>query len=61
MPRGEYLLRGEGHALPSGAALVEALYSPLAVGAVLRGSGHQVRDRLAAPGYGNGLPLLDNA
>ena len=59
MSRGEYLLRGECHALPSDAALPEALYRPFAVGAVLRRSGNQMRNRLAVPGYGNGLSVLD--
>ena len=58
---GEYLLSGERHALPTGAALPEALYGSPAVGAVLRGSGNQVRDRLAVPGYGNRLPVLDHS
>ena len=57
----EYLLRGESHALPPGAALPEALYRPFAVGAVLRGSGNQMRNRLAVPGYGNGLSVLDHS
>ena len=59
--RSEYLLRGESHALPSGAALAEALYRPLAVGVNLLRSGDQVSDPPAVPGYGNGLPVLDHA
>ena len=59
MARGEYLLGGESHALPPGAALPEALYRPFAVGAVLRRSGNQMRHRLAVPRDGNGLSVLD--
>ena len=61
MARGEYLLGGESYALPPGAALSEALYRPFAVGAVLRRSGNQMRNRLAVPGYGNGLSVLDRS
>ncbi len=60
MTRGEYLLSGESHALPPGAALPEALYRSFAVGTVLRRSGNQMRNRLAVPGYGNGLSVLDH-
>ena len=60
MARREYLLRGESNTLPSGAVLPEALDGPFAVGAVLRGSGNQMRNRLAVPGYGNGLSVLDH-
>ncbi len=60
MTRGEYLLSGESHALPPGAALPEALYCSFAVGTVLRRSGNQMRNRLAVPGYGNGLSVLDH-
>lgn len=60
MTRGEYLLRGECHSLPSGAELPESLDGPFAVCAVLRRSGHQVRNRLAVPGYGYSLSALDD-
>ena len=60
MARGEYLLCGKSHALPPGAALPETLYRPFAVGAVLRRSGNQMRNRLAVPGYGNSLSVLDH-
>ena len=61
MARGEYLVGGEGHALPPGAALSEALYRPFAVGAALCRSGNQMRHRLAVPGDGNGLSVLDHS
>ena len=61
MAGGKYLLSGESHALPPGAALPEALYRSFAVGAVLRRSGNQMRNRLAVPGYGNGLSVLDHS
>jgi hypothetical protein len=57
----ENLLRGEFHALPPGAAVPEALNRPFAVGAILRRSGDKVCNRLAVPGYGNGLSALDHA
>ena len=60
MTRGEYLLSRESHALPPGAALPETLYRSFAVGTVLRRSGNQMRNRLAVPGYGNGLSVLDH-
>ena len=59
MARGEDLLRGEVHPLPPGAQSPEALHSPLAACAALRRSGNEVRNQLAVPGYGNGLPALD--
>ena len=60
MARGQYLLRGESHAFPPGATLAEAFYHPFADCAVLRGSGNKMRNRLAVPGYGNGLSVLDD-
>ncbi len=59
MARGEYLIRREDNAPPHSAPLPEALYRLLAVGTVLRRSGNQMRNRLAVPGYGNGLSVLD--
>ena len=60
MARGEYLLRGESHSLPPGAALTETLYRPFSVCAVLRGSGNKMCNRLAVSGYGNRLSVLDD-
>ncbi len=59
MARREDLLCGESHAFPPGSVLPEALYRPLAVGAALRASRDQMRNRLAMSGYGNGLSMLD--
>ena len=60
MAGGEYVFGGEGHSFPPGAELPEALHRLFAVCAVLRRSGNKVRNRLAVPGYGNGLPALDD-
>ena len=60
MARGEYLLRGESHPFPPGAALPKTLYRPFAVCAALRGSRNEMRNRLAVPGYSNGLSVLDD-
>ena len=59
MPGSKYLFGGESDAPPRRAALSEAFHCLLACGAVLRKSRDQVRDRLAVPRYGNGLPVLD--
>ena len=61
MSRGEYLLRGESHALPSGAALAELLHRLFAIGAVLGRGGNQVSNGLAVPGNGNSLSALDHS
>ena len=61
MPRGQYLLRGKDYSIPPCAELSESLHRPFAVCTVLRRGGHEVRNRLAVPGYGNGLSALDDA
>ena len=58
MACGQYLLSGESHSFPPCAALPETLYRPFAVCAVLCGSGNEMCNRLAVPGYGNRLPML---
>ncbi len=59
MACGEYLVRREGNASPTGAALPEALHRSLAVGAGLGVGGNQVRYRFTVPGYGDGLSMLN--
>lgn len=43
---------------PLAAALPEALHRPLAVSAVLRRGGKQMRNGLSVPGYGDGFTAL---
>ena len=59
MAQGKYLIRGEGNPLPAGAALTELFNRLLAIHAFLGCGGNQVGNRLAVPGYGDGLPALD--
>jgi hypothetical protein len=60
MPQGKYLIRGEGNALPPGAALTELFNRLLPVDAVLDSSRNQVGNSLAVPGYGDGFSVLDH-
>ena len=58
MARGEYLIRREGNAPPADAALPEARYRSLAMGAVLCVGGNQMRNGFAVPGNGHRLSVL---
>jgi hypothetical protein len=57
---GEYLIRGEGGTSPSGPALPELVHGLFPVGAVLHSGRHEVGNRLAVAGDGNGLAVLDH-